>query len=64
MKVTIYQFAPVQSYLNYDANMKTKKELVLTYKEAIAIMELLETLEGMGGAYDEYFTNEAQRAGK
>lgn len=44
--------------------MKTKKELVLTYKEAIAIMELLETLEEMGGAYDEYFTNEAQRAGK
>lgn len=27
-------------------------------------MELLETLEEMGGAYDEYFTNEAQRAGK
>lgn len=44
--------------------MKTKKELILTYREAIAIAELLETLEGMSGAYDEHFTSEAQRAGK
>lgn len=44
--------------------MKTKKELVLTYREAIVIAELLETLEGMSGAYDEDFTTEALRAGK
>lgn len=44
--------------------MKTKKELVLTYKEALTVAELLETLEGMSGAIDEEFTNEALRAGK
>lgn len=44
--------------------MKTKKELVITYKEAIEIAELLESLEGMGGALDEEFTKEASRAGK
>ena len=44
--------------------MKTKKELVLTYNEALVVAELLETLEGMGGAVDEEFTNETKRAGK
>lgn len=44
--------------------IKAKKELVLTYIEAIAIAELLETLEGMSGAIDEKFTNEAKLAGK
>lgn len=38
--------------------------IVLTKKEAIAITECLETLEGMSGAYDEEFTKEAQRAGR
>lgn len=38
--------------------------IVLTKKEAIAIAECLETLEGMSGAYDEEFTKEAQRAGR
>ena len=44
--------------------MKTKKDLILTEPEAIAIAECLETLEGMSGAYDQNFTGEAQRAGK
>lgn len=44
--------------------MKAKNELALKYREAVAIAELLETLEGMGGAIDEEFTKEAQRAGK
>lgn len=44
--------------------MKVKKEIVFTEKEAITIAELLETLEGMGGAIDEEFTNEAKHAGK
>lgn len=44
--------------------MKTKKELVLTYNEALAVAALLETLEGMSGAIDEEFTNEAKHAGK
>lgn len=38
--------------------------IVLTEKEAIAIAECLETLEGMSGAYDEEFTRETLRAGR
>lgn len=41
-----------------------RKKLILTENEAIAIAELLETLEAMSGALDEHFTSEALRAGK
>jgi len=44
--------------------MKTKKEIVLTEKEAQAIAELLETLEAMEGALDEHFTKECKYAAK
>ena len=44
--------------------MKTKKEIVLTEKEAQDIAELLETLKAMEGALDEHFTKECSKAGK
>lgn len=44
--------------------MKQRKEIVLTEKEALAISELLETLEAMSVTIDEYFTKECQHAGK
>lgn len=44
--------------------MKIRKEIVFTEKEAIAIAECLETLEGMSGAFDEEFTKECKNAGK
>ena len=45
-------------------NMKVKKEIVFTEKEATEIAECLETLAAMSGTYDEHFTKECQRAGK
>lgn len=44
--------------------MKQRKEIVLTEKEALAIAELLETLEAMSVKIDEHFTKECQQAGK
>lgn len=44
--------------------MKTKKEIIFTEKEAIAITECLETLEAMAGALDENFTKGCITAGK
>lgn len=44
--------------------MKTKKEIILTEKEAIAIAQHLETLEAMSGTADEHFSKECIKAGK
>lgn len=38
--------------------------IVVSKEEAITMAECLETLEGMSGAYDEYFTKDCQRAGR
>lgn len=43
---------------------RTKTHIELTIKEAERIMECLQTLEAMSGAYDEHFTSDCQRAGK
>lgn len=44
--------------------MKKRKEIVLSEKEAIAILSCLETLAAMSGAFDEHFTRECKVAGK
>lgn len=44
--------------------MKVKKEIIFTEKEATEIAECLETLNAMSGTINEHFTKECKRAGK
>ena len=43
--------------------IKGSKKITLTIKEANEIISLLETLESLGGVYDEEFTHDCKRAG-
>lgn len=40
------------------------KKQIFTKEEMMEIVECLETLEAMSGAYDEEFTKECKKAGK
>lgn len=40
-----------------------KSVVIVSHDEAIEIAELLESLEAMGGTYDQCFTKECKRAG-
>ena len=42
---------------------KGSKKIALTVKEANEITVLLETLESLGGVYDEEFNHDCNRAG-
>lgn len=53
-----------RSLIQNKINMKKRKEIALSEKEAIAIAECLETLAAMSGAFDEHFTRECKVAEK